>query len=64
MRKIWLFVEDLVDLVVQLARRLQIVAERLLDNRPHPVSPFFGFAIPCAPRRSMMSAKYSGAVAR
>ncbi len=59
------FVEDLVHIVVQRARRIQVVAEGLLDDRPHPAAGrSSGLFMPCAPRWLMMSAKYSGDVAR
>ena len=56
-------VEDRVHLVIQLARRIQIVAERLLNHHRH-ACPCSGCAMPCAPRFSTIGAKYSGAVAR
>ena len=56
-------VEDGVDLVVELARGVEIVAEGLFDD--HGDAAFLGLrAMPCAPRFSMMPAKNSGAVAR
>ncbi len=58
--------QNRVHLVVQLARRLQIVAERLLDDHANPRAtlPTAEATMPCLPRRAMMSAKNSGATAR
>ncbi len=64
------FVEDLVDLVVEGAGGVEIVAEGLFDDDADPGvaavgrSLGGGLAMPCSPRYLMMSEKYSGAVAR
>ena len=64
------FVEDLVDFVVEGAGGVEVVAEGLLDDDADPgaaASGCFsvgGWFMPCSPRNLMMSEKYSGAVAR
>ena len=64
MRKTWLSSEDGVDLAVEFARRVEVVAEGLFDHHGDMRCPCSGCAMPCAPRFSTMPAKNSGAVAR
>ncbi len=59
------FVEDLVDVIVQRAGAGQVVAEGLLDDGADPaVLRSRACSCSCLPSELMMSAKYSGAVAR
>ena len=57
-------VKHRVHLVIQFARRIQVMPEGLFDDTTRPAAVLPVCAMPCAPRFSMISAKYSGAVAR